>query len=89
MKAKFALHVSFKTNGKYVNADRAMWRLHEEDKNLTNQGMESHYSETLPKVSKSTRNTCVACGILFKLGKLLMKYQGKAKLRDETVVVEW
>ena len=25
-----------------------MWRLHEEDKKLTNQGMESHYSETLP-----------------------------------------
>lgn len=64
-------------------------RLHKEDKKLTNQGMESQYSETLPKVSKNTRNTCVACGILFKLGKLLMKYQGKAKLRDETVVVEW
>ena len=56
-----------------------MWRLHEEDKKLTNQGMESHYSETLPKVSKRTRNTCVACGILFKLGKLWMKYQGNAK----------
>ena len=26
-----------------------MWRLHKEDKKLTNQGMESHYSETLPK----------------------------------------
>ena len=64
-------------------------RLHKEDKKLTNPGMESQYSETLPKVSKNTRNTCVACGILFKLGKILMKYQGKAKLRDETVVVEW
>ena len=34
---------------KYFNENRAMWRLHKEDKKLTNQGMESHYSETLPK----------------------------------------
>ena len=88
MKAKFALHVSFKTNRKYFRKTEPCGGF-KEDKKLTNRGMESHYSETHPKVSKNTTNTCVACGILFKLGKLLMKYQGKAKLRDETVVVEW